>query len=75
MAIQSVWCPVSREQVPRVTNLEGGVSRVICPEYDAGGSCRLIQASRLGGPLTQLLERNTEHTLGTDATACVLTVA
>ena len=75
MAIQSVWCPVSREQVTQVTNFQGGVERVICPEYEVGGTCRLMKAALQGGPLTQLLERNTEHTLGTRATGCVLKVA
>jgi len=72
MAIQSIRCPVSGEQVTQVTNFEGGVKRVICPEYDEGGTCRMMQAALQGGPLTQLLERNAEHTLNTRDTRCVL---
>ena len=75
MAIQSTRCPVSGEQVTQVTNFEGGVTRVICPEYDASGTCRLMKTALQGGPLTQLLERNTEHTLGTRTSDCVLKVA
>ena len=45
MAIQTVWCPVSREQVTRVTNFEGGVGRVICPEYDVEGTLVARRAS------------------------------
>jgi len=55
-----------------VTDFEGGVKRVICSEYDVGGTCRLMKAALHGGPLTQLLERNTEHTLSMRGTECVL---
>lgn len=73
MAIQSTRCPVSGEPVTQVTNFEGGVTRVICPEYDdLEGTCRLMKTALQGGPLTQLLERHTEHTLGTRTTECVL---
>ena len=75
MAIQTVWCPVSREQVTKVTDFEGGVGRVICPEYDVEGTCGLMKAALQGGPLSQLLERNSEHTLGTRVTECVLKAA
>lgn len=75
MAIQSTRCPVSGEQVTRVTNFEGGVTRVVCPEYDASGACRLMKTAFQGGPLTQLVERNNEHTLSMRDTNCVLRVA
>lgn len=59
-----------------MTNFEGGVKRVICPEYDdVAGTCRLMEAALQGGPLTQLLERNSEHTLGIRGPECVLKVA
>jgi hypothetical protein len=72
MAIQSVRCPVSGEPVTRLTNFEGGVQCVICTEYDAAGLCRLMTAALQGGLLMQLLERHSEHTLGTRDTRCVL---
>lgn len=72
MAIQSIRCPISGEQVTRVTNFEGDVERVICPECDVSGTCRLMRDARQGGPLAQLLERNTEHTLSLRGNACVL---
>ena len=75
MAIHSTRCPVSGESVTQVTNFEGEVTRVICPEYDTGGTCRLMKTALQGGPLTQLLERNSEHTLSTRDTNCVLGVA
>ena len=72
MAIQSIRCPISGEQVTQVTNFEGGVERVICPEYDVSGTCRLMKDSLQGGPLTQLLERHSEHTLSMRGSECVL---
>jgi hypothetical protein len=72
MAIQSTRCPVSGEQVTQVTNFEGGVTRVICPDYEVSGACRLMRTALQGGPLTQLVERNSEHTLNTRDTNCVL---
>lgn len=75
MAIQSTRCPVSGEQVTQITDFEGGVMRVICPEYEASGSCRLMKTALQGGPLTQLVERNNEHTLSTRDTNCVLRLA
>ena len=72
MAIQSIRCPISGEQVTQVTNFEGDVERVICPEYDVSGSCRLMKDARQGGPLAQLLERHTEHTLSMRGNECVL---
>lgn len=58
-----------------MTNFEGGVGRVICPEYEVEGTCRLMKAALQGGPLSQLVERNSEHTLGTRTTECVVKVA
>lgn len=72
MSIKALTCPVSGTQVTEVANLEGLVTRVICPEYDAEGNCRLMRAAFQGGPLTQLLERTREHTLDTRDTHCVL---
>ena len=75
MAIHAIHCPVSGVQVTQVTNFDGDVRRIICSEYEGGGTCRLMRAALQGGPLTQLLERNTEHTLGTHDTHCVLRTA
>ena len=75
MAIHSVHCPVSGEQVTQVTNFDADVTRVICPEYEGGGTCRLMRAALHGGPLSQLLERNHEHTLSTRDTRCLLRAA
>lgn len=72
MSIKALTCPVSGTQVTEVTNFEGLLRRVICPEYDADGNCRLMRAALQGGPLTQLLERTREHTLATRDTRCVL---
>jgi hypothetical protein len=72
MAIHSIRCPVSGEQVTQVTNFEGGVTRVICSEYEDVGTCRLKKATFQASPLAQFLERNAEHTLGSRGTQCVL---
>ena len=72
MAIQSIRCSVLAGDVTLVRNLEGSVIQVICPEYEPDGSCRLMKDARRGGPLTQLLERTTEHTLTTHETRCVM---
>lgn len=73
MAITSVRCPVLDAHVTRVTDLEGNVTRIICPEYEPlSGACRLKKTSLEGGPLAQLLERMSEDGLDTRGTLCVL---
>jgi hypothetical protein len=59
-------------EVNRVMDLEGNVLRVICEEYSEDGTCRLKTSALQGGPLTQLLERVSEHTLDARGTACSL---
>lgn len=75
MAVRSIRCPVLRAYVTQVTDLEGVVTHVICAEYQADGSCRLKQATKEGGPLSQFLERMAEDGVGTRGTACVLRLA
>jgi hypothetical protein len=71
MEITSVRCPVLGAEVTRILDFEGHVTAVICEEYDpAGGTCRLKAAALRGGPLTQLLERMSEHTLDGRGVAC-----
>jgi hypothetical protein len=73
MAMNAVRCPVLGAHVTLVTDLEGTVTRVICTEYDASdGTCQLKKSTREGGPLSQLLERVSEDTLGTHSTLCAL---
>ena len=73
MAITSIRCPVLGAHVTQVTDLEGNVTRIICAEYeDATGVCRLKKTALDGGPLAQLLERLSEHTLETRGTLCIL---
>jgi hypothetical protein len=72
MATTSIRCPVLGADVPCVTDLEGSVLKVICDEYEGDGTCRLKTSALRGGPLTQLLERVSEHTLDTHGTACSL---
>jgi hypothetical protein len=73
MFITSVRCPVLQANVSRVTDLEGVVTSVICPEYvKANGSCRLVNRARNGGPLSQLLERLANDTRDNRTARCSL---
>jgi hypothetical protein len=73
MAITSAWCSVLQANVSRLTTLEGEVSTVICPEFEAvTRTCRLKKAAGLGGPLSQLLERVSEEALSSPAPRCNL---
>jgi hypothetical protein len=73
MGIKSVICQVRQGPVTVVSDLEGDVTRLICPDYEpATGQCRLRIEAMEGGPLSQLFERLDEHTLETRATRCEL---
>jgi hypothetical protein len=76
VAIQSLFCRVSHAHVTAVTDLEGTVTRLICPEYQAStGACRLRTGALGSGPLSQLLERLDEDALGQKSTRCELFLA
>lgn len=73
MPIATVYCPVIRSNVTRVTDLEGQPSKVICSEYqEPTGICRLKKGAKDGGMLSQLLQRVSESTLDTKDLNCVL---
>lgn len=72
MILDTVWCGVIRANVTRVTDFEGRVTSVICPEYAPGGRCGLKAAAGQGGPLARLLERAAEGTLEEHGTRCDL---
>jgi hypothetical protein len=73
MSLETIWCPVTGRRVSRLANLEGEVTGVICPEYDAAtGLCRRRTDVLRGGPLAQLLERASEETLADATTRCVI---
>jgi hypothetical protein len=73
MAIRSIRCPVLGRHVTKITDFEGAVTRVVCPEYrDSDGACRLKASVRESGPLGQLLERVSEDSLDTPSVGCVL---
>ncbi|HZP47346.1 MAG TPA: hypothetical protein VFB07_02345 [Vicinamibacterales bacterium] len=73
MAITSVPCHVLGSTVTRVTDLEGRVTHLICPEFDeATGLCRIRRDVSSGGPLSQLLERVAEDTLDSRSARCPL---
>ncbi len=73
MQVTSVRCRVLRAHVTRVTDFEGEPTTIICPEYQKPtGICRLKKNAFDGGPLSQLLERVEEQTLGSRGTRCDL---
>ena len=73
MAIKSTYCHVREGQVSVITDLEGVLTRLICPDYEpSSGTCR-IRAGVLGnGPLSQLLQRVDDDTLDKPAARCAL---
>ena len=76
MARNSVHCSVLHATVTCETDLEGEVTRVICPEYEEPTRiCRLRRNVRESGPLGQLLERVSEESLATPGELCVLRAA
>jgi hypothetical protein len=71
MALVTTHCPVSHADVVRVTDLEGATLRVICADFDAAtAACGLKVRAREGGPLSRLIERAAEGTLGSEGTRC-----
>ena len=76
MALSPVHCSVLHANVTCETDLEGEVTRVICPEYEEPtGICRLKRAVQDSGPLGQLLERVSEESLATPGAMCILRAA
>jgi hypothetical protein len=68
-----VRCPVLGAQVTTITDFEGKFTTIICSEYDRRTrSCRRKKDALTGGPLSQLLERVEENTLGSRGTRCDL---
>ena len=73
MSITTVRCHVLGTTVTCVTDLEGNVARVVCPDFDqATGACRVKQRALTGGPLAQLLGRVADNTLAAHGTRCDL---
>jgi len=73
MPITTVRCDVLGANVSRVTDLEGTVMRVICPEYqESTGICRRRSEASKSGPLSRLLERVEEDTLASHGVRCAM---
>ena len=69
----SIRCPVLGANVTRVADFEGEPTTIICPEYqERTWICRPKNDALDGGPLSQLLDRVEEHTLGSRANRCDL---
>jgi hypothetical protein len=69
MATSAIRCPVLGWDVVRVTDFERHTTSIICEEYEDDGTCRVKVRALQGGPLGQVLERPTEHTLAERSTA------
>ena len=73
MPITTIYCHGLGAHVTRVTDFEGHVMRVICPEYEEpAGICRLRRETLNEGPLGRLLERVEEDALAVRGTRCTL---
>jgi len=73
MPITTVRCDVLGANVRCITDLEGTVTRVICPEYqEPAGICRLRSDATQVGPLSRLLERVEAGTLASHGVRCGL---
>jgi len=72
MRIDTVRCPVLGSNVTRVIDFEGAVDRVICPQYDAQGTCRLKRTVGATGPLSRLLQRVEEGIVAEHGVTCSL---
>ena len=73
MPITTTRCHVLGANVSLVTDLEGSVTQVICPQYrEPEGICRLRSDAVKGGPLSRLLERVEEQTLAERGVRCDL---
>ncbi len=73
MPISTVPCHVLGSNVTRVTDFEGAVTRLLCPEYDEHtGICRIREQASRGGPLSALLERLDEDALDRRDARCLL---
>ena len=73
MAITTIPCAVAQRDIMCEADLEGTITRVFCPELEERtGVCRLKRNAIEGGPLSQLLERASEHTLDSRRLTCNL---
>lgn len=71
MPIKTVHCHVLQTQVTTITDMEGGVVRVICSQYERpSGTCRIKQRVSSGGPLSRLIERTSEGILDSRSPKC-----
>lgn len=73
MPITPVHCQVFGGNVTRVTDIEGSVTRLICPAFESPtGVCRIRRDALSGGPLSQLVARVAEDTLSVRSIRCDL---
>jgi hypothetical protein len=73
MAITMIRCPVAQRSVICDVDLEGTITKVLCPELEERTEiCRLKRNELEGGPLSRLLQRASDHTLDRCGLTCDL---
>jgi hypothetical protein len=73
MAITTIRCPVAQRSVVCDVDLEGTITKVFCPELEEHTAiCRLKRNELEGGPLSQLIQRASDHTLESCRLTCDL---
>jgi hypothetical protein len=73
MALTSSWCCVLQKNVTRVTNLEGEIVSVVCPEFEVPtGICRLKKSAFQGGLLSEFLRHADENAIENPEPRCTL---
>jgi hypothetical protein len=71
MVTKIVRCHIRQGDVTQVTDLEGQVVHLICPEYvQSTRQCRIKREGAEGGPLSQMLSRAASGTLADVTTRC-----
>ena len=73
MPMTTVRCHVLGATVTCISDLEGEVSRINCPEYEEStGLCRILSDADTAGPLSRLLERVADDGLTRRGSRCHL---
>lgn len=72
MTFRTERCPVGNNVVTLLTDFEGTITMVICPDYEyASGTCGRRRRSPDAGPLTDFIERVSAHTVADKASRCI----
>jgi hypothetical protein len=71
MAMESTWCPVLQSYVTCVTDSDGWVAAVFCPELDRSRhTCRMKREALLFGALQSLFPPSAEASVADLVAKC-----